>query len=118
MKTIDDLIDALNNIDLEKLNPVVDDGSSIYTDDDGNHCLIGEIFSYWGLRLPDVNHSHNNVPIAELYHMPDYNYRNEISSDILYPLIDMQENADLGIRWKYIVKRNNDINNYLMTGCW
>jgi hypothetical protein len=68
-KTIymDDIYKMIELLPDEKQNAIiVDTDECTYTNEDGDHCIAGQIISMLGFQLPDVDSYNNSLPIRTL----------------------------------------------------
>ena len=89
--TIDDVCKMIELLPDEKQNPISDDGDCVYTNEDGDHCIAGEIIRMFGYDLPDFDDFQNTVPVGELI---DNLYANDFDDEAVEMLYVGQKVAD------------------------
>jgi hypothetical protein len=89
--TIDDIYKMIELLPDEKQNPVDDLSNCAYTNEDGDHCIAGEIIRMLGYDLPDVDDFQNTMPVGELI---DNLYANEFDDKAVEMLYLGQKVAD------------------------
>lgn len=89
--TIDDIYKMIELLPDEKQNPLTEDYHCAYTNEDGNHCIAGEIIRMLGYDLPDENDFQNTIPVEQLI---DNLYANDFDDEAVEMLRVGQKVAD------------------------
>ncbi len=89
--TIDDIYKMIELLPDEKQNPLTEDYHCVYTNEDGNHCIAGEIIRMLGYDLPDENDFQNTIPVEQLI---DNLYANDFDDEAVEMLRVGQKTAD------------------------
>ncbi len=89
--TIDDIYKMIELLPDEKQNPLTEDYHCVYTNEDGNHCIAGEIIRMLGYDLPDENDFQNTMPVEQLI---DNLYANDFDDEAVEMLRVGQKTAD------------------------
>lgn len=89
--TIDDIYNKIGLIPDERQNPVSENGECIYTSEDGDHCIAGEIIRMLGYDLPDGDDFQNTIPVEQLI---DNLYANDFDDEAVNMLNVGQRTAD------------------------
>ena len=89
--TIDDVYKMIELLPDEKQNPLTEDYHCVYTNEDGNHCIAGEIIRMLGYDLPDENDFQNTIPVEQLI---DNLYANDFDDEAVEMLRVGQKTAD------------------------
>ena len=89
--TIDDIYKMIELLPDEKQNPEDESGDCLYTSEDGDHCIAGEIIRMLGYDLPDFDDFQNTIPLGELI---DNLYANDFDDEAVEMLYIGQKVAD------------------------
>lgn len=89
--TIDDIYKMIELLPDEKQNPLYEGNDCAYTDENGDHCIAGEIIRMLGYDLPDADDVQNTIPVAELI---DNLYANDFDDEAVEMLHIGQKVAD------------------------
>ena len=89
--TIDDIYKMIELLPDEKQNPLYEDNDCAYTNEDGDHCIAGEIIRMLGYDLPDADDFQNTIPVTELI---DNLYANDFDDEAVEMLYIGQKIAD------------------------
>lgn len=90
-----DIKEWLERVELNRSNPVNEEGNCLYTGADGTHCLAGQFFVDHGFELPREGYAADTAP----------GFSNNTAGDILSRL---QVEADLATKnnfagaWQYV----------------
>lgn len=89
--TMDDIYKMIELLPDEKQNPVDDFTNCAYTNEDGDHCIAGEIIHMFGYDLPDFDNLQNIIPVEQLI---DNLYANDFDDEAVEMLRIGQKTAD------------------------
>jgi hypothetical protein len=91
--TIDDIYKMIELLPDEKQNPLHENHEFFcaYTNEDGDHCIAGEIIRMLGYDLPDVDDFQNTIPVGQLI---DNLYANDFDDEAVEMLYIGQKVAD------------------------
>ncbi len=89
--TIDDVINAIDYLSDDCQNPVTEYGDCVYSDEDGNHCLIGDVLVNLGFDVPAWDDWNNSNPIHQVI---EELYPNNFHEDAIEMLAIGQQTAD------------------------
>jgi hypothetical protein len=106
--TLDQVLSVFDDLlgEPDRANPEVDE-TCVYTDQDGNHCIAGEVITRLGGTVPEFGAFGNTDNLAALADkMP--NLLAEFDHDALYLLEDAQESADNGYTWHGTIEKIHD----------
>ncbi len=70
--TLDDLKTWVETCPRDRRNAMDDDGECVYTNADGEHCIVGQFLSDMGVKLPEFGELLNLVSAEELAADPAY----------------------------------------------
>lgn len=88
--TPEDIYNTLHYLSDDCQNPVID-GNCVYSDEDGNHCIAGDIMVNLGFNPPAWG-DHNNVSPIE--HLIEEHYPEEFDHNAIEMLLIGQNTAD------------------------
>lgn len=77
-----DIIEMLDQLPDERVNPVINDINCAYTDSQGNHCIAGEILVRLGFDVPAYGSNDNTETIANIIYDYELDF-DEAAANIL-----------------------------------
>ena len=96
--TLNDILGVLPMLDRDKVNWLGEYGCA-YTNDVGEHCLVGEIITAFNLAVPEFGEIGNQESIAILYENSADKYGWDFSDDAVEFLQILQSYADDFNKW-------------------
>ncbi len=92
MITKDDVLRILPELPGDRINPANTDGTCLYTSSSGKHCIVGEILTRLGEKVPSYGSRRANV--ASFVRLQDHGFDFDIDEGAFYLLERLQKEAD------------------------